>query len=454
MNSVLSSKLSKKLFGTDYRTSLLRKNILFSFLIKGWSGLVYFLIVPVTLNCLGEYNNGIWLTISAMLIWIDNMDIGLGNGLRNKLTEYIAHGDEEKSRVMVSNTFIMLICIIIPTFFLLLAIIHWGDIYHWLSIDPSISGNVKNVLAVALLFVCSTFILKFISNIYLGMQLPAVSNLLVAISYTLALWGTYILYWTSKGSLLNIAIVNTSSPLITYLAMYPFTFGYKYPYLRPRISDFNWSTAKSLFNIGIKFFLLQMTSSLMFLASSIYMSRIFSPSMVTPYQITYRYFSIVLHIFTVICSPYWSATTDAYARGDIEWIKTSSKKLMKVVLMSYCILLVMVLFSDFVYSIWIGDQTSIPWSFTIGMAVYIAIIHYCLVYCYFLNGMGALNVQLICTVGGTVLFLILAPIMTHLHPAGYMIIIALCIANLPSFFCNKIQFIKIINNKAYGLWKS
>ena len=80
----------------DKRTKLLNKNILASFFIKGWSALIVFLMVPLTLKMLGIYQNGIWLTISSVLVWIDMMDIGLGNGLRNVLAKYMAIDDNEK----------------------------------------------------------------------------------------------------------------------------------------------------------------------------------------------------------------------------------------------------------------------------------------------------------------------------------------------------------------------
>ena len=67
------SNISKK------RSSRLQKNILVSFVAKGWSAVIVLLSVPVTLNCLGEYNNGVWLTISSIMLWIDQLDIGLGN---------------------------------------------------------------------------------------------------------------------------------------------------------------------------------------------------------------------------------------------------------------------------------------------------------------------------------------------------------------------------------------
>ena len=51
-------------------------NIAASFIVKGWMGLVQLLLVPLTLACLNEYEYGIWMTISAVLLWIDSFDVG------------------------------------------------------------------------------------------------------------------------------------------------------------------------------------------------------------------------------------------------------------------------------------------------------------------------------------------------------------------------------------------
>lgn len=443
----------KRLLGSDSRTSLIRKNIFFSFMIKGWLGLVFLLIIPITLKCIGnEYENGIWLTLSALLIWIDSFDIGLGNGMRNKLAKYIALGETEEARKVVSNTLIMLFVIIVPIATGLFLCIHFLDIYSLLNVDNSIVGNLQQVIMVSLIFVCSTFVLKFIGNLYLGLQLPAVSNLLVAAGYTLAFIGTYILYWVGGGSLLLIAIINTASPLIVYLIAYPYTFFFKYPHLRPRLADFSKDTARSLFGLGVKFFITQITASLIFITSSIIMSRLFSPSHVTPYQIAYRYFSIILHAFSIICIPYWSATTDAYERGDIEWIRKSLKRTEKVLLLCISGIVVLALMSGTIYDIWIGTDVNIPLSFTISMAIYMSIILYCLTYCYFLNGIGALNIQLICTIGGAVLFFILTPLLADKYNHPCVIIISMCVCNIPSFIFNRIQLKKILNGKAKGIW--
>ena len=93
------------LANVNQRTLLILKNIVASAVVKGWSALVVLLMVPLTLKMLGAYSNGVWLTISGILIWIDFMDIGLGNGLRNKLAAYLAHDEVQCARSLVSSTF-------------------------------------------------------------------------------------------------------------------------------------------------------------------------------------------------------------------------------------------------------------------------------------------------------------------------------------------------------------
>ena len=185
------------------RSSLLKKNIIASFLVKGWSAIVLLLMVPVTLHCLGEYKNGVWLTISSILVWIDNMDIGLGNGLRNKLATYIAYNDTHRARSLISSTFAMLTCIMLPTMAVLLILVKTCDTYGFLNVSPQEVDGLDTILMLTILFVCSTFIFKLIGNFYMGLQLPAVSNLLIAIGQTVALFGTYMVYISGSHSLLH-----------------------------------------------------------------------------------------------------------------------------------------------------------------------------------------------------------------------------------------------------------
>ena len=90
--------IDNKHINNPNRTSLLKKNIIFSFLIKGWSAAIVFIMLPLTLKMLGPYNNGVCLTISSILVWIDLLDTGLGNGMRNAEENIVQKGTTRRSR--------------------------------------------------------------------------------------------------------------------------------------------------------------------------------------------------------------------------------------------------------------------------------------------------------------------------------------------------------------------
>jgi O-antigen/teichoic acid export membrane protein len=435
-----------------HRSSLLQKNILASFLIKGWSAVIVFLLTPVTLKCLGEYTNGVWLTISSVMLWIDNLDIGLGNGLRNRLAIYMAHDDKLDARSLISSTFALLTFIIIPAMFIMIVLIWTCNTYSLFNVNNEVINNLDNVLTVTVVMVCSTFIFKLIGNFYMGMQLPAVSNMLVAVGQTLAYIGTLILYRSGSHSLLHIALVNTAAPLITYLIAYPVTFGFKYPELRPSMKLVNISEAKDVMAVGVQFFVIQISSVVLFMTSNLLISKLFDPSMVTPYGIAYRYFSVLLVAFTVICMPFWNATTDAYERNDIEWIRRATRKLRILTIALFIGMIAMIALSPLVYSIWIGPEVIVDIRLSIGVAVYIFILIYSMRYSYFINGIGKLRIQLIFTVSAAVVFIPAAYVAVKLSHDLIWFIAVMCLVNLPGMIANRIQFYKLVNGKAKGIW--
>ena len=437
---------------SDDRSRLIRRNILFSFLIKGWSGVIQLLLVPVTLFCLGNYENGIWMTISSILLWVDSLDIGIGNGLRNKLSEQIANNDYEKARESVSSAFFMLSLIIIPVAVLLIFLINITDIYQLLNIDTAIVSNIQEVFSMCIALVCCTFIFKFIGNIYLGLQLPAVNNALVVGGQTLTLIGVYILKWQDIHSLMAVALCYTFAPLIIYLIAYPVTFGVYYPRLKPSMRYFNKQAIGELFNIGIKFFILQIAGVILFASSNALVSRIFSPDMVTPYQVAYRYFSVTMMLFTVIAVPFWSATTDAYVKKDFDWIERYMHKLHIILLGILLLLLLMIVVSQPVYKIWVGNTVEISLQLSAAMALYIFIIICSLCYSYILNGIGLLNLQLLFTVGAAIAYFPLAWLLGKQMGVTGMVL-ALALVNLPGTVVNRIQYKKTIKGTAKGIWR-
>lgn len=441
-----------KFLGDNKRSALIKKNIFIMFFLKALYVLFYLLLVRLTLQCLGVYNNGLWMAISTSLIWIDNLDIGLGNGLRNKLADYVARNDYQKAKECVSSTFFMLIAIIIPVALLLVLILNHIDLYSILDVSRSLVPNLDSVIIVSTCLVCATFIFKFIGNIYYALQLPAVSQGLIVCGQALILVGTFLMVLIGRSSLMAIAVLNTVSPLIVYLCAYPITFSKLHPELSPSIKYFRKEMVKGLLSLGIEFFIIQIASAVLVLTSSVIVSHLFSPSMVTPYQIAYKYFNLTIMVFTVIATPFWSATTDAYAKGEIDWIKNSMRKIQKILIGLVFLDLLLVAVAKPIYHLWINnDDVTIPTSLSLLMAAYSLIICISSAYSFFLNGFGKLRIQIIFTCLAAILFVPLAFFLgKEIGING--ITLSLCIVYIPGLVANMIQYNLLIKGKAKGIW--
>ena len=151
----------KNLSEQPSRSSKFKTNIIVSVFFKSADTLIYLLLVPITLGYLNPYEYGIWLTLSSVLAWIDSFDIGLGNGLRNKLAESIANNDKIKARKYVSTTFFMLLILMAILLVIGLLVIHWINWEEVLNLDKYVS-NLEDIIQLSYLFFSLNFSLKFV----------------------------------------------------------------------------------------------------------------------------------------------------------------------------------------------------------------------------------------------------------------------------------------------------
>lgn len=436
----------------DSRTFKVMWNVICSFLAKAIVAAVVLAMVPLTLTCLGEYRNGVWLTVSGILVWMDQMDIGLGNGLRNRLAQHVAREEMQEAKAVVSSTFVMLIVIVVPLALLLSLLIWECNIWAALNASQAEVPELRVALFAALLLVSGTFVMKFVGNVYMGMQVPSINNLLLALGQSLALLLTWLLWKTGNADFLTITIANTAAPLAIWLLSYPITFWRVFPQLRPSLKAVNLHSAMELGNLGVKFFWLQVAAIIQFSTANLMISHFFTPQMVTPFQVAYRYMGIALTAFSVICMPLWNATTDAYERGDMDWIRSMDRKMNLLMLALATGLMLMAVVSPWVYAFWVGDKTHIPTAMTALMALYVFMLVLSMRYSYILNGVGALRLQMYMTVM-TVVYIPAAWLVSTTTRSMTAFLLVMCLCNLPGIVVNVIQYNKILNGKATGLWK-
>jgi O-antigen/teichoic acid export membrane protein len=73
---------------------------------KGIGFLVSLISVPLTLGYLGAERYGVWVTISTLLAWLSIVDLGLGNGLLNALSEAYGKERQDLARQYISTAFL------------------------------------------------------------------------------------------------------------------------------------------------------------------------------------------------------------------------------------------------------------------------------------------------------------------------------------------------------------
>ncbi|MCB0395332.1 MAG: MATE family efflux transporter [Flavobacteriales bacterium] len=443
MNAILNKYLSR----TNARSAKAVKNIFSSFAIKGVSIGVNLALVPLTIDYLGETKYGIWLTIGSMLGWINFFDVGLGHGLRNKLAESFAHGNMDKAQTYVSTAYISISALSLAVFGVFAITNQFIDWNVLLNIPPDITiGEDLGTITLAVFLMFSVqFVLQLINSIFLGNQQPAKVSFNAMVGNLFILAGVFVLMKYYDASLFYIALLSSGVPVLVLAGVniYNYTHGFKAFY--PRFGSFDFSSLKDVLNLGVKFFLIQI-SLLVFIGTTPFLiSNFLSPKLVVPFNIAFRYFGVLTMVFSIIMSPFWSAYTEAYAKRDIVWIQRSIKRLVRLWLLFVGAAVLMLALSNWVYALWVKD-VEVDFSISLCMMIYVVLNAFGNIYIMFLNGVGAVRMQMITGLVGMVIFFPLSYLFSVVMDLGVAgIVIATTICSLYGPLIAPFQVKKILN---------
>jgi O-antigen/teichoic acid export membrane protein len=449
MTTVIKTFLSEG----NPRSIKLKKNILASFFLKGINILLTLLLVPLTLHFLNPTEYGIWLTLSSIMIWINFFDIGLGNGLRNKLAEALANKDDLLGQAYVSTTFALLSILTFSLFLIFVVIEPFLDWTEILNVKSSASYNFSTIVIVVFIFFCLQFIFKLVGIILVADQKPAFNDLINVIGNALSLLTIFILSRTVNGSLPYVAYTFSATPVAVLLTAYLIVFRGRYSFLKPKIRAVDFAYTKDLLGLGVKFFILQIASLIIFSTSNIIITQLFGPEKVTLYNIAFKYFCIVTMAFNIIITPMWTAITDAFIKDDIVWIKLSVKRMGQIWVIGTLVAILMVALSNFAYKIWVGSEIHIPLEYSIALGIFVTISNWNNIFAFFLNGVGKIKLSLYTSIIQAALYLPLALILGKFW--GVLgVVLAINVVLILSSVLSPIQYHKIITKSAEGIWNT
>ncbi len=441
------------LYSGDERSVKVKKNVVLLGIMKVISILSGLLIVPITLNYLNPTEYGVWLTLSSIVAWIVYFDVGLGNGLRNRFAEALAVGNKNLARIYVSTTYFLILLIVSCGLIIFCGINHFLD---WQKILRAYSIPLHELDLLVLIVVvsfCMRFIFSLIGTVLTADQEPGRAGMIEVSINIVSLAAVYGLTKLTTSSLLTFGIVLSSIVVLVPAIASVWFYSKKYRYVAPSVHLIQLKYAKPLANIGVQFFIIQITALIVFSTSNVLIANFLGPAEVTAYNIAFKYFSVISMLFGIAIAPFWSAFTEAFHKKEFDWIKSSTRKLVGVWILATIATLFMLAVSQPIYQLWVGNKVAVPFTLSLAMVFYVTISSWNSIFASFLNGTGRIRLQLYSSIIIGVLNIPLAYVLVkylHWGSAGVVAATSICLF-IPSIW-SPIQYFKLINNTATGIW--
>lgn len=385
----------------DRKTKDILFNSVSALLIKGGGFVISFISMPLYINYFEDQQIlGMWFTLLSILSWIFTFDLGLGNGLRNKLVEVLAINDKKLAKKYISSTYVILgiFSFVISIILLILfKYINWNSI---LNISKKIIPTITlyQSIIILLLGIMVNFWLKLINSILYALQKPAINNLLLLITSILQLM--YLVIATDKGVELNLIrlsyvyVISINLPLIVVSLI---VFNKDLRDCKPTFKEASFKVAQSILKFGGMFFIVQIAFMLITSTNEILISNIFGASHVVEYQIYYRIFMIIGTIFSLALTPVWSSVTEAVVNKEYKWLKNLNFIINKVTLLAVIAEIIIIPFMQIIVNIWLGENTIIiNYLYCILFSVFGSLFIINISLTTIANGIGYLKTQLYC----------------------------------------------------------
>ena len=353
------SLMRKITIGSDDKTILV--NVVGAYLIRGGALLLSLFSTPAYIR---YFNNnsvlGVWYTMLSILNWVMMFDLGIGNGLRNKLTISVAEKNEININKYISSSYIaiMLVAICVGLlFFLFQTFIDWN---HFLNIDKEIVNPIvlRTSMDIIIVGILLRFVLGLINSILFALQKSMINNLLALITNLLI----YIFIIVApRGNvdrnLISLSIVHVVLSNLPLLIASVVVFHTSLRTAKISFKFFDMTKAKEVIKIGTVLLWLQIVAMIVLSTHPIIISNITSPEDVVEYNIYYKVFGTLGSLITLAITPVWSAITKAKAEKNYGWIMKMYKIVMILPIITAIIDFILVFILQPFFNIWLGDKT-------------------------------------------------------------------------------------------------
>lgn len=352
-----------------------------------------YIYIPIVLKYLGVEKYGIWSTILTILSWIGYFDLGIGNGLRNRLTESLNTKKEISAKKLVSSTYALSSVIMMGICLLLVGItlfVKWEVVFGVANLNE----DIRFVLIESIVFVCLNFVFNLYVNVLYAFQKAAVVGILQVAALIINLIGVLTISRFIQGNLTVLALIYGASTLLVSIVFGLFFYS-GHPDVAPSVKEIDLKVGQSVAKLGFMFFFIQICALVLFATDSLIISTLYGAANVTPYSTVNSLFMAISGIYAALLAPSWSAATKSKTEKNTKEILNIYRKMI-LFLIPFALGTVLLVLIFRPFSIWwLKEELDYSTLLIVCGGVYCFLNMWCNIYAYLLNGMGILKPSMI-----------------------------------------------------------
>ena len=425
-------------------------NILGAFLVKGGSMLLTLFLLPAYLKFFGNDDIlGVWYTILSIINWVLVFDLGIGNGLRNKLPKALADKNDREAKTLVSSTYFSSAAVVVIIGIIGSVVIHllnWNEILHINEKDLS-AATLTYAIQIVFIGVLIQFVLKLVTSILYAIQRSGLVNFLTFLSNVIIFIVIKLLPpGNTESSFIAISYFNILAVNLPLLVVSMILFMGKLKAVRPSFKFWSKDTTKAVLKIGLTLLWLQLIFMVISSTNEFLITAFCGPAAVVEYQVYFKIFNSVAAICSLVLIPIWSAVTKAQVEKRYEWIKKTYKLLLGFSVLALLVLLAIVLVLQPVVNFWLKeDAITVTTTYAVIFALsgFIFLVHN--VNTAIGNGFSYFKPQVILMTLAAVLDIPLAWVFVQLTGGMIGVVLANIIVLLPFEILEPIFFFRYIN---------
>ena len=335
------------------------------------SSLISLLTLPLCVRYLGPERFGVWATVTTTAVWINILDLGIGNTLTNQISRAFALDDKRAALRYFTNAIFLTTGVATVAGIGLAAVfpaINWSRLFNTRGNLPEVTHTIAMAVTLTLVGLPCNLSSKLLAG-YQQLHRYSYASVAGALGSLLGLGVGILLhvrmptlYLLSAGC---IVAANFFLLLCTVLDK---------PWLLPRTSALDRHIMKELCASGSAFLVIQIAAVVVFSSDNLVVSHYLGPAEVTPYNVTWRLAGIAAMFQTLMFPAVWPAYAEAYAAGDLHWIRHTFTAIMRgVAALNIVWAAVLVLFGRQLIRLWAGSAAIPGIALLWAMALWAAI---------------------------------------------------------------------------------